>query len=109
MEQLQQVLADFIALLQAGFHQVNAVQGLVIALVAAILLKSFARLPAITIGATVVHILADMLIPVIAYGSALKLPPLVEGVFWRYVLTLLIGYFVIILFLFVIKRAVFKS
>ncbi|MFW5660623.1 MAG: hypothetical protein ACOC05_04475 [Oceanicaulis sp.] len=104
MDILQQVLDFF----QAGFDRVNAVQGLIIALVAALLLPDWRRLPAFTMGAAVVHVLVDTLLPVIASGAALRLPDVLEAWFWRYVVSLLAGYLVVIALLMVVRKLILK-
>ncbi len=104
MEFLESVL-DF---LRQGFSTVNGVQGLIIALVAALLLPSFGRLPVFVLGATVVHVLVDALLPVLSAGAALRLPDVLGLPFWRYVAVLLAGYLVVIALLALIKRVVLR-
>jgi len=104
MDFLQQVLDFF----RAGFDQVNAVQGLIIALIAAILLPSLARLPMFVVGATLVHVIVDTLLPVLAGGGAIQLPQVLELSFWVKVATLLAGYLVVILILGLIKRLLLR-
>ncbi|XBQ15971.1 MAG: hypothetical protein ABL308_13565 [Oceanicaulis sp.] len=104
MDFLYQVLDFF----QAGFDRVNAVQGLIIALVAAFLMPDWKRLFAFTLGATVVHVLVDTLLPVVASGAALQLPDVLEGWFWRYVASLLAGYLVVIALLMIVRKLIFK-
>lgn len=98
-------LLDF---MRAGFNQINAVQGLLIALVAAIVLPDLKRLPVIVLGATVIHLAVDVLIPVIADGAALRLPPLLEGEYWRYAAVVLVGYLVVVSIFAIIKRLLFR-
>lgn len=96
--------------LRAGFYEVNHVQGLIIALVAVLLLPSIKRIPVFVLGATVVHLVVDVLAPVMAgnRNAQLRLPPIVEVSFWEQVLVLLLGYFIVISVLAVIKRLVLK-
>ncbi len=91
-----------------GFDQVNAVQGLIIALVGALILPNWQRLPMIVVGATVVHVVVDMLLPVLAGGAALRLPEFLEISFWRYVATLLVGYLVIITAFVLVRKLVLR-
>lgn len=102
---LLETILDFA---RAGFDQVNALQGLVIALVAALLLPGWRRLPIFAIAAAAAHVAADILLPVIGGGAGLRLPQLLEPSFWHYVATLLIGYLVVIAILFLIKRVVLR-
>ncbi len=102
------ILNDALALAREGFDQVNAVQGLIIALVAALILPSWRRLPMVVVGAALVHVVVDTLLPVLSGGAALRLPEFLELSFWRYVATLLVGYLVVIAVFALIKRLVLK-
>ena len=79
------------------------------AVIAAIMMRAWARLLVVTIGAVVAHILLDVLAPVIAEVSGFELPPLLEAWYWQYVGILLIGYLIVISVLFAIKRLVLKG
>lgn len=94
---------------RSGFDQVNAVQGLLIALIAAVLLPSWRRLPMVAVAAAAVHVGVDLILPVLAQGADFRLPQFLELPFWRYVATLLIGYLVIIAVFHVIKRLVLRK
>ncbi|WP_440957263.1 hypothetical protein ACFELO_08060 [Oceanicaulis sp. LC35] len=102
------ILNDVLDFMRAGFNEINAVQGLLIALVAAIVLPDLKRLPVIVLAATIIHLAVDILIPVIANGAALRLPPVLEASYWRYAAVVLVGYLVVILIFAIIKRLLFK-
>lgn len=104
MDIVEQVL-DF---MRAGFDSVNAVQGLIIAFVAALIMPGWNRLLVFTVAATVVHVITDVLLPVVSGGAALRLPPVLEGPFWREVGFLLVGYLIIIALLFLVRRVILK-
>jgi hypothetical protein len=90
---------------RAGFQTVNAVEGLVIALVAALLVPAWHRLWAVALGATIVNLVLDTLIPVVAYHQTFRLPPdLLEPAYWERALVLFVGYLVVIGVFFFIKR-----
>lgn len=93
---------------RAGFDQINEVQGVIIALVAALILPAWRRLPVFTLGATVVHVLADVLTPVVARGAPLLFPDILELNFWRYVAALLAGYLVAIAALMLVRKLLLK-
>ena len=66
---------DFNAYLQTGFAHVNVVQGLLIAVVAAFLLYRWSGVFLAAVGAVVVHILVDALLPVLNNnGGEFRLP-----------------------------------
>ena len=106
MDMVQQVLDLVAAYFQAGFYKVNAVQGLIIAAVAAYMLSDWRRILFMTAGAVVVHAIFDVMIPVLGGNAAFRLPPLVEMEYWRHLLQLYAGYLIVISVLYVIKRVV---
>jgi uncharacterized membrane protein (UPF0182 family) len=103
-----EIIDTILGYARQGFDQVNAVQGLIIALIAAFILPSWRRLPMIVVGATAVHVAADVLLPVLTGDAVFRLPDVLELPFWRYVATLLIGYLVVIAVFALIKRLVLK-
>lgn len=109
MESLNQFWADLQVYMEAGFTHINALQGLLIAMVAAYLLHRWASVFAIAIGATVVHVIFDVMLPVLANSAPFKLPPLIEADYWRYVLTLYVGYVIVITVFYVVKRVVLRG
>lgn len=102
------IVNDVLAYLRAGFAEVNAVQGLIIALIAALLLPGWRRIPVFAIAATVVHLAVDVLAPVFANGAPLRLPSILYVGFWEHVLILILGYLVVIFVLALIKRLIFQ-
>lgn len=95
---------------RAGFDQVNAVEGLVIALVAALLVPAWHRLWAVALGATLVNLIIDTLIPVIAYKRNFRLPPdLLQPSYWEHALVLFVGYLIVIGVFFFIKRLFLRT
>jgi hypothetical protein len=105
----QQMLNSIWDFFREGFDHVNAVEGLVIALVAALLVPAWHRLWAVALGATVVNLIVDTLIPVVAYHQTFHLPPLMEASYWRLALVLFVGYLVVIGVFFFIKRLFLKG
>jgi len=102
------ILNSVLDFMRAGFNEVNAVQGLIIAVVAALLLPNLNRLPAFTVGATLVHLIVDALLPVLARGQTFRLPDFLTLPFWREVAVLLVGYLIVIAILSMIKKVLFK-
>jgi hypothetical protein len=99
-------LNEILALFREGFHHVNAIQGLIIALVAAIVMPRWRRLLPMAFLATIVHVIADMLIPMIARHAAFHLPNIMAFGYWRFVGTLFLGYIVVIAVFFLMKSLV---
>jgi hypothetical protein len=104
---LNVILAFFETGLRDGFANVNGALGIIIALVAAYMLASWKRIWAIALGATVVHLIAEVMIPVLANRGHAALPPdFVELSYWKTALALYLGYLVVIAVFFFIKRNV---
>src|SRR5262249_3971316 len=89
---------------QNGFAHVNVVQGLLIAVIAAWMMYSYGSILIVAIGATIVHALVDVMLPVLANNAPFQLPPVVDGEYWRYLLTLFVGYVIVISVFYLIKR-----
>jgi hypothetical protein len=111
MDNFSVYLHEIIDFFRQGFHegfaQVNAVLGLIIALVAAFMLMSWRRLWAMALGATVVHLIAEVMLPVLVNKTRFELPPnLVELSYWKSAAALYLGYLLVISIFFFIKRSV---
>jgi len=111
MHDFQYYLNEIIDFLRTGFRDgfahVNAILGLIIALVAAYLLPSWKRLWAVALGATVVHLIAEVMLPVLANHETFRLPPdMLEMSYWRDAIALYLGYLVVIAIFFFIKKRV---
>ena len=109
METLQQYFNEGWDLLREGFNNVNVVKGLIIALVAAFMLPNWKKLWTIVLGAVIVHVIASVLIPVVANHAAFRLPPLVNVSFWRHALGLYAGYTIVIAAFFFVKKNMLRG
>lgn len=103
MDWLQHLATAVNDYMQTGFYKVNAVQGLLIAIGAAYVMPAWSRLFVIAIGATLFHVVLDVVIPVLGRHAAFRLPPLVDIEYWRYVLALYVGFLIIIPVFFLVK------
>jgi len=108
MDALQNLWNDIANYGEAGFYRINAVQGLLIAIGAAYFLHRWTGVFAMAIGAVLVHVILDVMIPVLANSAEFKLPPIVEADYWRYLLTLYVGYLIVITVFYAIKRMVLQ-
>ncbi|MGE3303746.1 MAG: hypothetical protein AB7M12_11605 [Hyphomonadaceae bacterium] len=107
MESLGSIFNPIIEFLQTGFNQVNAVQGLLIALFATVLMARWAQLFAIALAAGLVHVVLDTAIPIVAKGADIKLPAVMTAPFWQYALSLYVGFVIIIAMFFAVKSVLF--
>ncbi len=99
------VALDF---LRTGFDQVNAFLGLFIAFFAALKLSSWRKLWEIALAATLIHIVALVLIPVFDHFAPLHLPPLLDLGFWRNTAAVYVGYVIVIAVFFFIRTKLFR-
>ena len=106
MNAIHPYLNDAWNFLHQGFNSVNAVKGLIIALVAAVMLTSWKRLWPVALGAVIVDIIVSVMSPVISGHAAFRLPPLLGLPFWRHALALYVGYVIAIAVFFFIKANV---
>ena len=109
MEWIQQFAAAVNDYMQTGFYKVNAIQGLLIAIVAAYFLTKWNRLFVVALGATLMHIVFDVMIPVLGRNAAFRLPPLVDIEYWRYVLALYIGFVIVIPVFYLVKLLILRG
>lgn len=104
---LHEVLNFFDRGITDGFAHVNGALGIIIALVAAYMLHSWKRLWALALGATVVHLVAEIMIPVLANQGRFALPPdLLHKSYWMTAIALYLGYFLVIAVFFFLKKNV---
>ncbi|HWA29838.1 MAG TPA: hypothetical protein VG867_02010 [Rhizomicrobium sp.] len=104
------VYADWILdFFRAGFAQVNATLGLLVALYFAWRLSAWKELWTIALGAVLVHIIAMILVPMIDHNAPLRLPQLLDIGFWKFAIALYLGYVIVIAALFFVKTTVMKG
>jgi hypothetical protein len=111
MNQFSYYANEFVYFFRDGIHEgflhVNGALGLIIALVAAYVLPNWKRIWAIALGATVAHLLAEIMIPVLDNRSPFELPhDLLEWSYWRVAIALYLGYLVVISVFFFVKKNV---
>ena len=95
-------LLDF---LRDGFGQVNVAEGLIIALIAALLMPSWRRWLPTAFLATVATMALHIVIPALSDQAQFHLPAMMEPAFWRFAVSLFVGYFIVIGIFFAVKRA----
>ena len=94
---------------QTGFHDVNQILGLLIAIVAAYFLSKYSRIFVIALGALVFYIIAEVMIPVVANHAEFKLPNMVEEGYWQRMIAIYAGFILIITVFYVAKRFLLRS
>ena len=94
---------------RVGFHDVNAILGLLIAIGAAYSLSKYSRIFVIALGALIFYVIAQVMIPVIANNATFQLPPIVEQAYWQKLIAIYAGFLIIITVFYVVKKTVLKS
>lgn len=92
--------------LREGFGQINHPQGLIIALIAALLMPAWRQWLIFAVLATAVHLAVNYLPDVLRGGG---LPNFMEESFWTTALGYFLGYLIIIGVFFFLKSLVSKS
>ena len=108
IQQITQYFEAFMEFAREGYREVDAGLGLVIALVATFMMSSYGRILFMSLGSTIAHLVAEVLIPVIANNRDLKLPPFLESEYWRYAAVLFVGYFFVITLLYILRRVLLR-
>lgn len=91
--------------LQHGFNEVNAIQGLAIALIIVILMKSWKQWLSLSFSAAVLHAVLDAIVPIVKNPNAAHMPPIMTPSYWQYLAALFVGYLIIIAVFFSVKKA----
>ena len=102
------MLDQVLDVMRAGFDSVNALQGLIIAAAAALIMPGWKRLPTLVAAATLIHVVVDALLPVLTAGGALRLPDILQLDFWREVAFLLVGYLIVIAVFYLLRRLLLR-
>ncbi len=109
MADVQPYINDTLDFARTGFATVNVALGLIIAVIAAFMTTNYKQLFVITLGATLLTIVAEALLPVVAKTGDLRMPQVLNEPFWYHVGYLLVGYLVLIAVLFTLRRALLKG
>lgn len=108
MDSIMGFLRSAYEFVHAGFADVKSqVMALVIALLAAVLMTAWGRVIFVAIGAAVVHVLVQAVMP-LAQGGKLTIPDIMAMPFWSSFGGLAVGYLILISIFFFLKHNVFK-
>lgn len=109
METLMNYVNEAWDLLRQGFTQINAILGLLIALFFAWRMSKWKDLWKVALAATVIYVVARVLVPVIDHNAPFRLPPLVEGAFIWNLVALFLGFLLVLAAFFFVKKSVFSG
>ena len=109
MAEFLHYLHEVLDFFREGFFHVNATLGLIIALFSAFRLSNWRSLWEIALAATLVHIVAVVLVPFVDHNAPIRLPIIVDLAFWRDTAATYVGYVIIIAAFFFIRTKLLKS
>lgn len=101
-------LNEALAWARMGFDTVNSIQGLVIALIAAVLMSRYNRIFVYSLGATVVHELVNVGRNFYA-GAANPLPDYLDIEVLKLVAIRFVGYLIAISLIYLVRRLFFRG
>ncbi len=102
---LHELLNFVVSGLHEGFAHINAALGLMIAAFFAYSLSELKRIWVIALGATFTHLVALVMLPVLANNASFRLPPdLVTAGYFKMALALYIGYLLVIALFYFLKK-----
>lgn len=104
--------SPILAFVQRGFHETNSnILAAIIALVVVIaFMKEWRQLFPMVVLALVAHVLINFyVVPLVSHGAPHgAIPPVVDPGFWMNTLSLGVGYLIILVVLFFLKKNIFK-
>ncbi|HAC60384.1 hypothetical protein [Parvibaculum sp.] len=106
--EFQEYLNEALAWARMGFDTVNSIQGLIIALIAAILMSRYNRVVVYAVGATLVHELVNIGRNFYA-GAANPLPDYLDVEVLKLVAIRFIGYLIAISLIYLVRRLFFRG
>lgn len=107
MDTVQDVLNTALAWAQQGFDNVNSIQGLIIALIAAIVMSRYQRILVFAIGATLIHEAINIGRRVLAEAPS-PLPDYLNPEVLKLVAIRFVGYLIAISLIYLVRRLFFK-
>jgi hypothetical protein len=108
MDQVFQYFGEALSFFRAGFDQVNAFLGLMIGLLAAFQLAGWRKLWEMALAATLFHIVALVLAPVIDHGAPIHLPAVLYANVLRNLAALYMGYVILIALFYFLRTRLLK-
>jgi hypothetical protein len=105
---LTEYLNEALALASRGFDTINSVQGIVIAVIAAGLMRSYGQIIGWAIGATVVHEAANIVRLILAHDPN-PIPNFADMEVLKLIAIRFVGYLVAISLVYLVRRLFFRN
>lgn len=91
-----------------GFNTIYSVQGVVIAVIAAAMMRRYSHIIGVAIGATIIHEIVTIVRGVIA-GGAVQFPDITNVEVLKLVAMRFVGYFVVISVIYLVRRILMRA
>tara|TARA_R110002110_G_scaffold46353_6_gene140173 strand:+ start:1244 stop:1561 length:318 start_codon:yes stop_codon:yes gene_type:complete len=105
---MEDIVNQAVALGHQGFDTIYSVQGVVIAVIAAALMRRYSHIIGVAIGATIIHEIVTIARGVIA-GGAVQLPDVTNIEVLKLLAMRFVGYFVAISIVYLVRRILMRS
>ncbi|MBI3677709.1 MAG: hypothetical protein HY243_13960 [Proteobacteria bacterium] len=109
MNTVMHYLNEIWDLLKHGFVEINAILGLLVALYFVYRMSKWKDLWKVALGATLIYVIAQVMVPMIDHNAPFHLPPLVEAAFFWNLVALFLGFTLVLAALFFVKKNVMKG
>lgn len=106
--QLPGIVNEAVALAHQGFDTVNSIQGIIIAVIAAAVMRRYSHIIGMAIIATIAHELVTIARGALGGGS-IVLPDFTNTEVLKVIAIRFVGYFVVISVLYMIRRVLMRS
>jgi hypothetical protein len=107
MDAVQPYLDSALSFLNSGYDRVNGPQGLLIALLAVVIMRSWSEWLPLTLGATFAFAVVDVVMEIAMRNGELKLPPVTDPAYLIRLATVFAGLLIIIAMFFAVKKVFF--
>lgn len=106
--QLADIVNEAIALGHQGFGTVDSVQGIVIAIIAAALMRRYGQIIFFAIAATIIHELVTIGRGAMG-GDAIAIPDFTNTEFWKLMAIRFVGYLIAISLVYLVRRILMRD
>lgn len=106
--QLPEIVNEAVALGRQGFDTVNSVQGIIIAVIAAALMRSYGQIIGWAVGATIIHEIVTAARHAIA-GGGVVLPDFTNMEVLKLIAVRFVGYLVAISLIYLVRRVLMRA
>lgn len=105
---MDDIVNQAVAMGHQGFNTIYSVQGVVIAVIAAAMMRRYSHIIGVAIGATIIHEIVTIVRGVIA-GGAVQFPDITNVEVLKLVAMRFVGYFVVISVIYLVRRILMRA